>query len=104
MNKRELIIEYIKAAEENDERNRKIEQGLDLLCDSSGVVMEPMTYRLAKLYDNLLIHVIGQSNFDWIMWYMYESAETGRDVVIDEVRYVIETPERLCDVCIGEIE
>ena len=104
MNRRELIIEYINAVGENDERNRKIEQGLDLLCDSSGICLESITYRLSKFYDTLMAQMIGQSSFDWVMWYLYDSVGTDKTVIIDNIKYHIETPEQLCDICIGELE
>ena len=105
MNTRELVIEYINAMQENDERNRKIEEGLNVLCESSNSsVVESLTYRLNKFYDDLLILTVGQNTFDWAIWYLYERRDTPSFVMDDGAEYVIDTPEKLCDICIGLIE
>lgn len=103
MNTRELVVEYIKATEENDARNRKIEEGLNLLCEGSvDSAIDSMTYRLYKFYDDLMIQTLGEETFEWVIWYLYDSKGTNRTVGINGVQYSIETPEQLYDICIDK--
>ena len=109
MNLRDLIIEYIHAVEENNERNHKIEEGISLMCDGSPVAVDSMTYRLYSVYDELLIRVVGQTAFEWINWYLYDSTICDRTINIDgdELGSVVDveitSPEMLYDVCIAKV-
>ena len=108
MNIKEMICEYIRATEENDERSEKIAAGLNLLCEgSTESVVEPLTYRLYRFYDRLMVQLVGEEAFEYISWYLYDSrlvdGTYDRKVVVDDIEYTLESPEDLYDVCIAPL-
>lgn len=100
----QLAVAYINATQANDARNTKINEGLSLLCDGYPSI-EPMIYELYEFYDQAMIQLMGEYNFEWCTWYLYESNdEGGKTITINRVIHTITSPEQFAELCIQEYD
>jgi hypothetical protein len=93
-----IVKEYAQATEDYNQLVDKINDAFGE--DNSILTLVPDSFWNNR--DNLLKEVIGDINFEWLMWFMYDrnKHETGRpNVYIDEVGYFVNTLERLVKVC-----
>jgi hypothetical protein len=94
----EIIKEYVQATKD-------YEDFVDAISKAFGpenyiVEVVPTSYSINR--NNLLKEVLGEDNFDWLMWFMYEKRKAIVDqpnVWIDEAAYVINTLEDLVSIC-----
>jgi hypothetical protein len=94
----EIVKEYVQATEDYNQRVDKISEAFGE--DNNILTLVPDSFWNNR--DNLLKEVIGASNFEWLMWFIYDrnKHETGRpNVYIGEVGYFVNTLERLVEVC-----
>ena len=93
-----IIKEYVEASQDYENRITKLSEGLAAMgVDNYIVDVIPDLYSSNR--DNLLKLAIGDYNFDWLMWYMYEKGDKPGQVWIDEVEFTITNLEDLVSIC-----
>jgi hypothetical protein len=100
MTNQELAVAYIKAVEANDMRNEKITAGIAVLCDGHPV-MESMAYELYQFYDTAMNQLMGEENFEWCNWYLYDSGD-HKIAFKDDKQIIITSPEQLAEIFISQ--
>jgi hypothetical protein len=100
MTRRELVLEYIAAIRAQHTRDEQFANGMQAVLDGNFIYM-PITDRLHISIDNWIIASIGESNHDWLQWFLYEVSlmDVESNATIDGVEYLISTPEQLVDIC-----
>jgi len=71
MTKRELVLEYIAAIRAQHARDDQFANGMHTVLDGN-FIYTPITDRLHISIDNWIIASIGESNHDWLQWFLYE--------------------------------
>jgi hypothetical protein len=100
MTRRELVLEYIAAVREQQARNDQFANSMRTVLEGNFIYM-PITDQLHTSIDNWIIASIGESNHDWLQWFLYEVSlmDVASNATIDGVEYLISTPEQLVDIC-----
>jgi hypothetical protein len=94
----EIVKEYVQANEDYENYVEAVNKAFG--GDNYIVDMVPASYSNNR--DHLLQAVIGEDNFDWLMWFLYEHTvhnDGTPNVWIDEVGYVVNTLEDLVSIC-----
>ena len=92
MNKKQLIQEtarYIQAICSQQETEGRVSKALKTICPENGI-FSLVTEDLSEGYKKLLICLIGETNYDWVEYWMYEldfGASRDLSFWVDEKEY-----------------
>jgi hypothetical protein len=92
MTNKEFAYRYLLAKYEEEDRNDKIQAGIELLMNGYSVI-ETLPYSLYSLYDDLVIEKIGEQNFNWLIWFLYDSNKDEKICHIDDQTFVFNFSE-----------
>ena len=100
---KKLFVEIINLIKQQDELDRKVSEGIELI-NSSYTILEMDKYTRKALY-LLLESIFGESGLDNISWWLYEKVDKiiyskdKKGKITNEKK--IETTEDLYDYCMG---
>lgn len=95
MNKKEFLLKYISITNQENSRCTILSKALNQL---GGAGIDLISIDASLFYDNIITQLIGEANSDWINWWLYETSDFY--VIIDDIQHMVDTPEKLIDICI----
>lgn len=87
MNRQQIAYEYLAACQVQSCYEQKLAQALRLFCEDNEVISVSDNIRVA--YDNLIIATLGQTTFEWLLWWQYDCdyGKNPKQFSINHVEY-----------------
>lgn len=95
-----IVSNYIDAIYAQSAGIREVNAALKKL-DSENAFFGINSYAFEQAMDAFIKMAIGEDNFEWIMWYMWDNdfGRGGKDVIIDGVSFIVDSPDVLVKKC-----
>jgi hypothetical protein len=70
VNRQQIAYEYLNACQVQSFYEQHLTNALRLFCEDNEVIS--VSDDIRRAYDNLIIATLGQTTFEWLLWWQYD--------------------------------